>query len=323
MKSPAFRLLTLCLSALFACAPAMAQDNYPSKPVKFVSNFPAGGPADLLARSVGQVLAEKFKQPFIVENKPGAGGNIGADAVAKSPADGHTVLFGIDTTFTVNPHIYGKAMPFKNSELKPVVIMSSSGMMVAVNPATGIKSMKDFIAVGKGKGLNLSSAGSGAPGHLAAERFTDAVQIKINHIPYKGNSPAVTAVLSNEVDGGVLATPGLLPFVRSGKITGLAVTSAKRSRLAPELPTVGELGLKELEQEILYLALVPSATPDAVVQKLQAGILEALKRPELESRLLNLDMVMEGQTGSEAAKRLAEISDRYAKLVRATGMKVE
>lgn len=323
MKNPALRLLSLCLPALFACAPAMAQDNYPSKPVKLVSNFPAGGPADLLARSVGQVLAEKFKQPFIVENKPGADGNIGADAVAKSPTDGHTVLFGIDTTFTVNPHIYGKAMPFKNSELKPVVIMSSSGMMVAVNPATGIKSMKDFIAVGKGKGLNLSSAGSGAPGHLAAERFTDAVQIKINHIPYKGNSPAVTAVLSNEVDGGVLATPGLLPFVRSGKITGLAVTSAKRSRLAPELPTVGELGLKELEQEILYLAMVPSATPDAVVQKLQAGILEALKRPELESRLLNLDMVMEGQTGSEAAKRLAEISDRYAKLVRATGMKVE
>ncbi len=310
MKNPSFRLLPLCLSALFACAPAMAQDNYPSKPVKLVSNFPAGGPADLLARSVGQVLAEKFKQPFIVENKPGAGGNIGADAVAKSPADGHTVLFGIDTTFTVNPHIYGKAMPFKNSELKPLVIMSSSGLMVAVNPATGIKSMKDFIAVGKGKGLNLSSAGSGAPGHLAAERFTDAVQIKINHIPYKGNSPAVTAVLSNEVDGGVLATPGLLPFVRSGKITGLAVTSAKRSRLAPELPTVGELGLKELEQEILYLAMVPSATPDAVVQKLQAGILEALKRPELESRLLNLDMVMEGQTGSEAAKRLAEIPDR-------------
>ena len=323
MKSPALRLLSLCLPALFACAPAMAQDNYPSKTIKIVNNFPAGGPADVLARSVGQVLAEKFKQAVIVENKPGAGGNIGADAVVKSPADGHTLLFGIDTTFTVNPHIYGKSMPFKNRELKPVVIMTSSGMMVAVNPATGIKSMKDFIAVGKGKGLNLSSAGSGAPGHLAAERFTDAVQIKINHIPYKGNSPAVTAVLSNEVDGGVLATPGLLPFVRSGKITGLAVTSAKRSRLAPELPTVGELGLKELEQEILYLAMVPSATPDAVVQKLQAGILEALKRPELENRLLNLDMVLEGQTGSEAAKRLADASERYAKLVRATGMKVE
>ena len=323
MKRPTFRLLTLCLSAFCAWTPAMAQDGFPSKTIKIVNNFAAGGPSDVLARSIGQVLAEKFKQAVIVENKPGAAGNLGADAVAKSPADGHTVLFSIDTTFTVNPHIYGKAMPFKNSDLRPVVIISSSGLMMAVNPATGIKSLKDFIAIGKGKGLTLSSAGNGAPGHLAAERLTDAAQIKITHIPYKGNSPAVTAVLSNEVDGGVLATSGLLPFVRSGKITGLAVTSSKRSRLAPELPTVAELGMKELEQDILYLALVPSATPEAAVQKLQAGILEALKRPEMESRLSSLDMVIEGQTGAEASKRLAETSERYGKLVRATGMKVE
>lgn len=323
MKRPTFRLLTLCLSAFCAWTPAMAQDGFPSKTIKIVNNFAAGGPSDVLARSIGQVLAEKFKQAVIVENKPGAAGNLGADAVAKSPADGHTVLFSIDTTFTVNPHIYGKAMPFKNSDLRPVVIISSSGLMMAVNPATGIKSLKDFIAIGKGKGLTLSSAGNGAPGHLAAERLTDAAQIKITHIPYKGNSPAVTAVLSNEVDGGVLATSGLLPFVRSGKITGLAVTSSKRSRLAHELPTVAELGMKELEQDILYLALVPSATPEAAVQKLQAGILEALKRPEMESRLSSLDMVIEGQTGAEASKRLAETSERYGKLVHATGMKVE
>jgi tripartite-type tricarboxylate transporter receptor subunit TctC len=323
MKRPTFRLLTLCLSACCAWTPAMAQDSFPSKTIKIVNNFAAGGPSDVLARSIGQVLAEKFKQAVIVENKPGAAGNLGADAVVKSPADGHTLLFSIDTTFTVNPHIYGKAMPFKASELRPVVIISSSGLMVAVNPATGIKSLKDFIAVGKAKGLTLSSAGNGAPGHLAAERLTDAAQIKITHIPYKGNSPAVTAVLANEVDGGVLATSGLLPFVRSGKITGLAVTSSRRSRLAPELPTVAELGMKELEQDILYLALVPSATPEAVVQKLQTGILEALKRPEFESRLANLDMALEGQTGAEASKRLAETSERYGKLVRATGMKVE
>ncbi len=323
MKRPTFRLLTLCLSACCAWTPAMAQDSFPSKTIKIVNNFAAGGPSDVLARSIGQVLAEKFKQAVIVENKPGAAGNLGADAVVKSPADGHTLLFSIDTTFTVNPHIYGKTMPFKASELRPVVIISSSGLMVAVNPATGIKTLKDFVAVGKAKGLTLSSAGNGAPGHLAAERLTDAAQIKITHIPYKGNSPAVTAVLANEVDGGVLATSGLLPFVRSGKITGLAVTSSKRSRLAPELPTVAELGMKELEQDILYLALVPSATPEAVVQKLQAGILEALKRPEFESRLANLDMALEGQTGAEASKRLAETSERYGKLVRATGMKVE
>lgn len=323
MKRPTFRLLTLCLSACCAWTPAMAQDSFPSKTIKIVNNFAAGGPSDVLARSIGQVLAEKFKQAVIVENKPGAAGNLGADAVVKSPADGHTLLFSIDTTFTVNPHIYGKTMPFKASELRPVVIISSSGLMVAVNPATGIKTLKDFIAVGKARGLTLSSAGNGAPGHLAAERLTDAAQIKITHIPYKGNSPAVTAVLANEVDGGVLATSGLLPFVRSGKITGLAVTSSRRSRLAPELPTVAELGMKELEQDILYLALVPSATPEAVVQKLQTGILEALKRPEFESRLANLDMALEGQTGAEASKRLAETSERYGKLVRATGMKVE
>lgn len=323
MKRPTFRLLTLCLSACCAWTPAMAQDSFPSKTIKIVNNFAAGGPSDVLARSIGQVLAEKFKQAVIVENKPGAAGNLGADAVAKSPADGHTLLFSIDTTFTVNPHIYGKTMPFKASELRPVVIISSSGLMVAVNPATGIKTLKDFIAIGKARGLTLSSAGNGAPGHLAAERLTDAAQIKITHIPYKGNSPAVTAVLANEVDGGVLATSSLLPFVRSGKITGLAVTSSRRSRLAPELPTVAELGMKELEQDILYLALVPSATPEAVVQKLQTGILEALKRPEFESRLANLDMALEGQTGAEASKRLAETSERYGKLVRATGMKVE
>ncbi len=185
--------------------------------------------------------------------------------------------------------------------------------------------MKELIALARaqpGK-LNYASAGMGGATHLGAEAFAQAAQIKITHVPYKGNSPAVTAVLSNEVDGGVLATSGLLPFVRSGKITGLAVTSSRRSKLAPELPTVAELGLKELEQDILYLALVPSATPEAVVQKLQAGILEALKRPEFESRLGSLDMAIEGQTGTEASKRLAETSERYGKLVRTTGMRVE
>ena len=313
------------LTALSTCAalPALAQD-YPAKAVKIVNNFPPGGPADVLARSLGQVMAERFKQPFIVENKPGAAGNIGADAVVKSPADGYTVLFGIDTTFTVNPHIYGKAMPFKAGDLKPLMILASSGMTVAVNPDTGIKSLKDFIAAGKGKGLNLSSAGSGSPGHLASEVLSEAVPgIKVTHIPYKGNAPAVTAVLSGEVDGGVLATPGLVPHLKAGKITGLAVTSTKRSGLAPDLPTVAELGLKELQQEILYVAMVPAATPDAVMQPLQQAMAEGLRRADIQARLASLDMVVEGQTGPAASKRLADLSERYAKTVRATGMKVD
>ena len=318
------RLAALCLSVACAALPASAQERYPTKPVKIINNFPPGGPSDVLARSLGSVLAERFKQPFIVDNKAGASGNIGADAVAKSPADGYTILFGIDTTFTVNPHIYGKAMPFKAGDLKPLMIMASSGMMVAVNPASGIKGMKDFIAAGKGRGLTLSSAGSGAPGHLAAEVLGDAVPgIKITHVPYKGNTPAVTAILANEVDGGVLATPGLIPHLKTGKVTGLAVTGARRSGLAPALPTVAELGLKELQQEILYVAMVPAATPEAVMLPLQQVMAEGLKRPEIQARLAALDMAVEAQTGAAASQRLAELSERYARLVRATGMKVE
>lgn len=312
---------SLCLLAVLA-APVQAQAVFPHKPVKFINSFPPGGPSDILARSIADVLQTSLKQPFVVDNKPGASGNIGTDLVAKSPADGYTVLIGIDTTFTVNPHIY-KTVPFKVSDFKPLMVMASSGLLVGMQPATGIKTMSELVATGKTRLLNFSSAGSGSPGHLAVEVFTEATQVKLNHIPYKGNTPAVTAILSGEVDGGVLATPGMLPHVKAGKITALAVTSRQRSKLAPELPTVAEAGLKELEQEVLYIAMVPAATPDAVVQTLQRAFAEALARPELQARMAGLDLHHEGLTGSAASKRLADLSARYSRTIRATGMKVE
>ena len=311
----------VCLALGTALPSAWAQ-GYPSKPIKFVTNFPAGGPADFLARTTGEYLTAQHKQPVVVENKPGAGGNIGADFVAKSPADGYTVLFGIDTTFTVNPYIY-KGMAFKASDLKPVMVMVSSGLLVGTFPGTGLKTLKDLIAQGKGKGLNFSSAGSGSPGHLAAEIFMDAAGIKIQHVPYKGNTPAVTAVLAGEVDAGVLATPGMLPHVKAGKITALAVTSRQRSRSAPEIPTVAEAGLKDLELEVLYVAMVPAATPEPVVQLLQKAFTEALKRTDTQAQLAGMDLFYEGLTGPAAAKRLNDQSQRYGRVVQSTGMKVE
>ncbi|TFZ03038.1 tripartite tricarboxylate transporter substrate binding protein [Ramlibacter henchirensis] len=308
--------------ALAAVPAAFAQGDWPSRPVKLIVNFPAGRPLDVLARSVGEALQGQFKQPFVVENRAGAGGNIGADAVAKAAADGHTVLFGIDSTFTVNPHIY-KGMAFKPADLRPLVVMSSSGLLVGVHPSNGFKTMADLVAAGKAKGVSFSSAGSGSPGHLAAEMFTDATGMKITHVPYKGNAPAVTAVLSGEVTGGVLATPGMLPHVKAGKVTPLAVTSRQRSQLAPDVPTVGEAGLPQLEQEVLYVVMVPAATPEPIAQKLQQGVAEALTRPEMRTRLQSLDMHHEGQQGAAAAKRLADLSERYGKVIRATGMKVE
>lgn len=301
---------------------AAAQDAYPSKPVKFINNFPAGGPSDLLARSVAAVLQETLKQPFVVENRAGAAGNIGADAVARSAADGYTVLFGIDTTFTINPHLYQK-MPFQTSDFKPLVVMASSGLLVGVHPSTGIKTLPALVEAARTKNLNFSSAGSGSPGHLAVEMFNETTKARLNHIPYRGNTLAVTSVLSGEVDGGVLATPGMLPHVQVGKITALAVTSRQRSRLAPELPTVRELGLPGLEQEVLYVVMAPAATPAPVVQTLQKHIVEALQRPEVQARMGNLDLFFEGLTGDAAAKRLGDLSNRYGPIVKATGMKVE
>lgn len=320
------RWLCLWVALIFA-PPVMAQGTapqapYPNKIVRFVNNFPPGGPSDILARSMAEALQSSLKQTFMVENKPGAGGNLGADVVAKSPADGYTVLFGIDTAFTVNPYIY-KAMPFKPNDLKPLMVMASSGLLVGAPASSSFKSLNDLIASGKSRTLNFSSGGSGSPGHLAVEIFTDASGIKIQHVPYKGNSPAVMAVMSGEVDAGALATPGMLPHVKAGKINALAVTSRKRSKLAPEIPTVAELGLKNLELEVLYVAMVPSATPDAVVQTLQNAMTAAFNQPEIKARLNNLDLTYEGLTGQAAQTRMNELSSRYGRIVQSTGMTSE
>ena len=312
--------VVLCLGAHLPAA--LAQDSYPSKPVKLINNYPPGGPSDILARSIAVVLQEQLKQPFVVENKAGAGGNIGADTVAKASADGHTLLVAIDNVVTVNPHLY-PAMPFKASDLKPVVIMASSGLMLGVHPSKGIKTFGDLMAQGRQRSLNFASGGNGSPGHLAAALLSSSTPIQTTHIPYRGNSPAVNAVLAGEVDGGLLATPGMLPHVQAGKITPLAVTSTQRSGLAPQLPTVAELGLKSLELEVLYLVMAPAATPDPIIQTLQRVIADALKRPEVQSRLKNLDLFVEGTTGAAANQRLATMSTRYEHVVRSNGLKAQ
>jgi tripartite-type tricarboxylate transporter receptor subunit TctC len=204
-----------------------------------------------------------------------------------------------------------------------VIIMASSGLLVGVHPSTGFRTLGDLVSAARAKPVTFSSAGNGSPGHLAAEMLTEATGAKVTHVPYKGNTPAVTAVLAGEVNGGALATPGMLPHVKAGKITALAVTSRKRSTLAPEIPTVAEAGLPQLEQEVLYLAMVPAATPEPVVQALQKGMADALARADVRARLENLDLHYEGMAGTAAAKRLADLSDRYGKVIRATGMKVE
>jgi tripartite-type tricarboxylate transporter receptor subunit TctC len=318
-----FRTCLIGSLALLLGTHAVAQTApWPSKPVKFINSFPPGGPSDILARSVGDVLQKQFNQPFVVDNKAGAAGNVGADLVAKSAGDGHTLLWGIDTTHTINPHIY-KTMPFKETDLKPLVVISSSGLLLGAHPGTGFKTVRDFMQAARERSLNFSSGGNGSPGHLWVNMSNISAATRLVHVPYRGNSPAVMAVVSGEVDGGTLATPGMLPQVKADKITALAVTSRKRSRLAPDVPTVAEAGFKDLESEVLYVVMAPGNTPEPLMQTMAKAITDALVRPELQTRLNDLDMAYEGLSGSAAAQRLKKLSDQYGRVIRATGMKVD
>ena len=325
-QKPSFqkrRFLWACALAATAALPAAAlAERFPERPISFVVPFPPGGPTDAMARTLAISLTETLGQSVIVENKAGAGGNIGADLVAKSPADGYTVLLGIDTTFTINPHLYA-SMPFAAKDLKPLMIFSSSGLSFGVAGNVKAKTLPEFIAQAKAEPATFSSAGNGSPGHIAAEIFASETGAKITHVPYKGNAPAVLALMGNEVQAGILATPGLLPQVQSGKLRALAVTGRQRSPLLPQVPTVGELGLKNLEFEVLYLAMVPAATPEPVMQTLRASLQKAMALPEVKSRLATLDMVALGETGAAASDHLAASLARYGRIVKATGMKVD
>jgi tripartite-type tricarboxylate transporter receptor subunit TctC len=320
-SSSAARALAAACLALAAGA-AAAQDVYPSRPVKIVVTFPPGGPSDIIARTVGDKLAGTLKQPFIVENRGGAGGNIGAGAVAAAAPDGYTILFGIDTTFTVNPSLY-KSMPFKLDALTPLMLLGASGLTVGVHPSVGVGTLKELVAKGQREPLAFSSGSNGSPGHLAASTLVEKTGMKITHVPYKGNTPAVTAVVSGEVQAGILATPGFLPQIQAGKVKALAVTSRARSPLLPDAPTVAEAGLPDLELEVLYVAYAPAGTPEPILQLLQREMGAALKLPDVRERFRNLDIEVLGEPGPVLGERIARTRERYARTINATGMKID
>lgn len=320
-KSFTRRACLICL-VLAALALTAAQAGAAEQTIRIVNAFPPGGPSDILSRAIAQKMQAALGKPVVVINQAGAGGNVGAADVAKAPADGSTILTGIDTTFTVNPHLYAR-LPFDPVALKPLMIMASSGLLVGVTPSLGVKSLDELVARAKSAPLTFSSGGNGSPGHLAVAILNEAAATHITQVPYKGNSPAVLALVSGEVQGGVLATPGMLPFVRDGRVTALAVTSHQRSALAPTIPTVAEAGMKELELEVLYVAMLPAATPEPVVEVLRKAFADALGQPDVRAAMTRLDLLPDGRAGAEAAARLAAQSARFAHLIQASGMKVD
>jgi len=214
-------------------------------------------------------------------------------------------------------------MPFKPEDFKIVMLMTASGLLFGVHPSLGVKTVPELIAKGKAGNLNFSSAGNGTPAHVAMALFADAAGVKATQIPYKGTAPAVQALVAGEVDAGIIITPGLLPQVQGGKVTALAVTGQKRTPLLPNVPTVAEVGLKGMEFEAMQIAMVPAATPDSVVQVLQAAMLKGLQSPDMKARLEGLDMQVIAETGKTAADHLAANRARYAKIIQSAGIKAE
>ena len=308
----------LCLAAPFAYAQA-----FPSKPVTLIVPFTAGGPADVVARAVGDAMAASFKQPVVVENRSGATGNIGAQAVARSPADGHTLLLTLDSSLTANPALYGSRMGFDaERDLQPVTVIGRYDQMLVVNPAAGIADFKQFVEATK-KGLTYASAGNASPGHLTMEVLQSMIGGQLNHVPYRGAAPAVQDLLGGQVEAGFVVTPSVLPHVANGKLRALAVSGRKRSALAPDVPTVGELGFPAATTEYSFVLLAPAATPPAVLRQLNTTVVQGIANAGVSARLRQLDVVPVGNSPAEAAAELATGRKRWAQVIRDRGIQAE
>lgn len=326
-------LLRLSLIAA-ACAPALgwAQAAWPNKPVRIVVPFAAGGTTDLLARALAPELQKAFGQPFIVDNKPGAGGNTGAAEVAKSPADGYTLLMGTVGTHAINAALYPK-MPFDHvKDFVPVTLVAGVPNVLVVNPANaqkyGIASAADLVKAAKanpGK-INMASSGNGTSIHLAGELFKSMTGAYMVHFPYRGSGPALIDLMGGSMDVMFDNLPSALPQIKAGKLKALAVTSAQRSAALPDLPTIAEAGgpaLKGYEASSWFGLLAPAGTPMDIVNKLQQETAKALGTPALKERLQSQGAVPGGGSSADFAKMIAAETKKWAQVVKASGAKVD
>jgi tripartite-type tricarboxylate transporter receptor subunit TctC len=298
---------------------------YPAKPIKMIVPFPPGGTTDILARAISAELNKAWGQPVVVENRPGAGGNIGSDVVAKSPADGYTLLMGTVGTHGINPGLYPK-MPYDAvKDFAPVTLVASVPNFLVVHPSVPAKTVKEIIDLAKaqpGK-LTFASSGNGTSIHLAGELFKTMTGVNMVHVPYKGSAPAVTDLLGGQVQMMFDNMPSALPHVKAGKLRGIAVTSAKRSPAVPDMPTIAETGLAGYEASSWFGVLAPAATPKDIVAKLNDTIVKALATPDMKEKLSSQGAEPIGNTPAEFAAHIQAEIAKWAKVVKASGAKVD
>ena len=323
-----FRFVAIALAAAGAwialATPAAAQ-TYPVKPVRLVVPFPPGGSLDFAGRLIAQKLTEMWGQSVVVENKPGAGGNIGADLVAKAPADGYTILLGALSTHAVNPSLYAK-MPYDAAkDFAPITLIAVTPNVLVVNANSPVQNVKEFIAYTKanpGK-LSFGSGSNGSAGHLAGELYkvetgTDAV-----HIPYKGGAPATQALMAGDTQFMFDNLANAMAQVKGGKLRALAVTTAKRSALAPELPTMAEAGLPGFDISTWYGLFAPTGTPPAIVAKWNVDVTRILNMPDVRARFVADGAEPAPNSPEQFAQFIAAELTKYARIVKVSGAKVD
>jgi len=323
-----FLSASLAVSAIAHAAeqPNQAAAGYPSKAIRIILPLSAGGSADAIARMVGDTFASAFDQPVVVDNRAGASGIIGMDLVAKASPDGYTLLVASGANLTVNPALHGSKLPFNvERDLVPITHVASQPFVAHVAPAFPVKSIKELIAYAKAKPgvINYASAGTGSTAHLMAALFENITGVKMTHVPYKGAPQGRTAVMAREVDlmfDGLLAS---LPLMKTGRLRALGVTSAKRSVVAPDIPTIAEAGVPGYGADAWYGLLAPRGTPPAVVTKLSTTLAKALETPAVREKLLAQGVEPVGGTPQQFRAFLKTEMEQWGKVVREAGIRVE
>lgn len=319
------RILMVAALALAGAAGAVDAQTYPDKPIHLVAPFPAGGLADILARAVGEEIGKTLGQLVIVENRSGAGGNIGADMVAKSAPDGYTLLMSSAGILTANPFLYPK-MPFDaETAFVPVTNVADMPMMVVVNPKLQAKSLGELVAFAKvnPNKLNFGSPGVGTTGHLGLAMLMYAADIKIAHVRYRGAAPAVADLVAGQIDGVVDNPPNVLTHVQAGNLRALAVAAKTRMPLLPDLPTAAEAGVKNYEASSWFGVLAPAGTPPAIVARLHKDIVVALQKPAMVERFAKLGARLVGNTPQEFAAQIKRERQQWGEIIRAQQIKAD
>jgi tripartite-type tricarboxylate transporter receptor subunit TctC len=302
--------------------PVLAADQYPSRPITIVVPFPPGGANDLLARLAGEKMGQLLHEPVVIENKAGAGGNIGSRYVAKAAPDGYTILLGFSGTLGINPAMYRDLGYDPAKDLTPIGTIATAAAVLVVYPGLPIKTLEELITYAKENPdkLNYASSGTGTVVHVSTEMVLDAAGIKIRHIPYRGTGPAVSDVLAGHDQLIMPPIPSVVGMIKSGQLRAIAVTSKTRSPLLPNVPTINEAGLPGFASEQLVGLLVPSATPKPVVDKLSKTLNEVLANPNVKSKIIEVGAVPESTTPEQYAKLIADDQLKWGKIVRKLGL---